>query len=93
MKLFGSHFLVFDSTSLRTQHLKARLVREGARVSVTNSVILAITLLQDGGVQAAFVPYRSDAGTRTLCSEIRRLQIPVIFIGCSPRSEELRAAA
>jgi hypothetical protein len=93
MKLSGSHCLIFDSYTTRTKHLKARLIREGASVSLTHSILVALQHVECRKLDAVFIPYRSDAGTRKLLAEVQRLRIPTIFTGSSPLYDELRSVA
>jgi hypothetical protein len=92
MKLSGSRILIYDSHSNKTERLKASLVREGATVHVTGSVVAALQLAEEMGVHTAFVPFRADPATRMLCEQLDRLRIPKIFTGSSPRADDLRLA-
>jgi hypothetical protein len=67
MKLTGFHYLIYDTPSLKTERLRASLLREGATVRVTSSIITAFAQLDERCVDAAFVAYRSDPATRSLC--------------------------
>ncbi len=93
MKLLGLHYLIYDTPSIKTERLKACLVREGATVCVTSSVITAFEKLEERRVDTVFVAYRADTATRSLCAQLDMLRIPKIYTGSSPLADALRFAA
>jgi hypothetical protein len=93
MKLSGRHYLVYDAASPSTDRLKASLVREGATVHVTSSILVAQRYVDERSIDAAFVPFRGDAATASLCKRLDRQRIPKIFTGSSPRVDQWRLVA
>jgi hypothetical protein len=92
-KLSGLHFLVYDVPSIKTKRLKASLKGEGATVHVTASIISAMHQLASGRVHTAFVSYRANPMTSSLCAHLDLLRIPKLFTGSSPADDASRLAA
>lgn len=91
--LSGLHFLIYDTHSARTERLKASLMREGATVHVTGSILAALQLAEELDVHTVFVPFRADPATQLLCEQLDRLDVRKIFTGSSPKADALRFAA
>ncbi len=93
MKLSGSRYLIYDTPSPRTDRLRSSLVREGATVRVTNSIMVAMQAALGEEIDTVFVAYRADTATQMLCEQLDRLRIPKIFTGSSPQADALRIVA